>query len=187
VFELTDTNLGTITEPQLTIPEPAVPRWYAVYTRSNFEKRVMADLDSKGVNHFLPLIQERHQWKDRKKAIEVPVFPGYVFARFVDRDENRLRVLRSKGVVRILGADHKIEPIPDAEIESIRLLMTSGVPFLAYPFLHEGARVRVTKGALRGLEGILIRFKNQVRLVLSVSLLAQSVALEIGVQDVEAI
>jgi len=184
---MTHTNLGTITEPQLIIPGPALPRWYAVHTRSNFEKRVMADLDAKGIDHFLPVIQETHQWKDRKKAIEVPVFPGYVFARFADRDESRLNVLRSNGVVRILGADGKIEPIPDEEIESIRLLMESRVPFFAYPFLREGARVRVTSGALKELGGILIRFKNRARLVLSVNLLAQSVALEIDIQDVEAI
>ncbi|HKW98502.1 MAG TPA: UpxY family transcription antiterminator [Bryobacteraceae bacterium] len=180
------TNTGCCAVETQFIPA-RVPYWYAVYTRSNFEKRVAAELESRGVQHFLPVIQEEHQWKDRKKAIDVPVFPGYVFARFANREEERLSVLRSNGVVRILGADGTIEAIPDTEIQSIQRLVKSGLPFYAYPFLREGTRVRITRGVLKDMEGTLVRFKNSARLVLSVNQLAQSIAFEVDTRDVEAI
>ena len=165
----------------------ASAHWYAVLTRSNFEKRVAWELGRRGVDHFLPMIRETHQWKDRRKVVDVPVFPGYVFVHMTDREQDRSHVLRSNGAVRILGSRAAIEPIPEMEIESIRLLLRSGVPFVAHPFLREGAQVRVKKGALTDLEGVLVRFKNDSRLVVSVKLLARSIALEIDVDDVEAL
>ena len=162
-------------------------KWYALLTRSNFEKRVASELDRKSIAHYLPLIREAHQWKDRRKFVDVPVFPGYVFVHMTGSEQDRLRVLRSNGAVRILGFGAGIEPIPDKEIESIRLLLGSGVPLVAHPFLREGARVRVKSGALKDVEGALVRFKNYSRLVVSVNLLAQSIALEIDAGDVEAL
>ncbi len=161
--------------------------WYAVYTRSNFEKRVAADLAAKHLENYLPLVEQLHQWKDRKKVVDVPVFPGYVFARFADSDKIRLQVLRTPGTVRILGQGDRIEPIPEVEIESIRRLLKANVPCFAHPFLREGAWVRVKRGALRDLEGILVRVKSKSRLVLSITLLSQAVATEIDISDVEVI
>ncbi len=161
--------------------------WYAVYTRSNFEKRVAADLEAKRVENYLPLVEQLHQWKDRKKVVDVPVFPGYVFARFADSNKARLQVLKTIGSVRILGQGDRIEPIPDVEIESIRKLLKANVPCFAHPFLREGAWVRVKRGALKDLEGLLVRVKSKTRLVLSVTLLSQSVATEIDISDVEVI
>lgn len=163
------------------------PRWYAVYTRSNFEKRVAAELAAKPVENYLPVVQEWHQWKDRKKLVEVPVFPGYVFARFADSTRNRLQVLHTAGTVRILGQREQIEPIPDREIESVQRLLQANVPCFAHPFLREGAWVRVKRGALQDLEGLLVRVKSKTRLVLSITLLSQAVATEIDISDVEVI
>jgi len=166
---------------------PDAASWCAIHTRSNFEKRVAAELSARLIQNYLPLRQEAHQWKDRLKRIELPLFPGYVFARIRDRERDRSQILRAPGAVRVLGQSGKIEPIPDEEIESIRLLLQSSVAFFAHVFLREGARVRVRRGALQGLEGVLVRYKNQARLVLSVNLLAQSVAAEVDAADVEGL
>lgn len=165
----------------------AEPRWYALYTRSNFEKRVSCELASKHVENYLPVVEQVHQWKDRRKRVEVPVFPGYVFVRLRDSHSTRLEVLRTAGSVRILGQGDRIEPVPEAEIESIRRLLKARVPCFAHPFLKEGAWVRVKSGPLRDVEGLLVRMKSKTRLVLSVALLSQSVATEIDVADVEVL
>ena len=161
--------------------------WYALYTRSNFEKRVSGELTAKRVENYLPLVEQVHQWKDRKKRIEVPVFPGYVFVRFRDSPPARLKVLRTAGSARILGQGERIEPIPESEIQAIRRLLKSRLPCLSQPFLREGAWVRVKRGPLRDVEGLLVRVKSKTRLVLSVALLSQSVATEIDVADVEVL
>ena len=163
----------------------AAPNWYALYTRSNFEKRVAADLLAAGVDAYLPLVVQVHRWKDRKKVVESPVFPGYVFVRMIDSPESRLRVVRTTGAVRILGGANSIEPIADTEVESVRQLAASKLPLAPYPFLREGMRVRVRRGALQGLEGFLVRVKSQERLVISVGLLSQSVAVETDACDIE--
>ncbi len=162
-------------------------RWYALYTRSNFEKRVSCELAAKHVENYLPVVEQVHQWKDRRKRVEVPVFPGYVFVRLRDHHSIRLEVLRTAGSVRILGQGDRIEPVPEAEIESIRRLLKARVPCFAHPFLKEGAWVRVKSGPLRDVEGLLVRLKSKTRLVLSVALLSQSVATEIDVADVEVL
>jgi transcription antitermination factor NusG len=161
-------------------------RWYAVQTRSNFEKVVHEELLAKDVECYLPLLSETRQWKDRKKEIEYPVFSGYVFARFTDEPDVRLRVLRSYGAVRILGSATGIEAIPEPEIENVRRLLASGARAFLHPFLREGMKVRVRRGPLRGIEGLLVRFRNQDRLVLSIDLLSRSVATEVDARDVEA-
>src|SRR4051794_7452554 len=101
------------------------PRWYAVQTRSRFEKTVSAQLTAKTVENYLPAFSEVHRWKDRNKLIEMPAFPGYVFARFADGNAQRQQILRTPGAVRILGAGDAIEPVPEHEIESVRLLLGS--------------------------------------------------------------
>lgn len=160
-------------------------RWYAVRTRSNFEVRVNTRLLEKGIECWLPVFREVHQWKDRKKLVEKPVFPGYLFTRFADSSESRLAVLRTEGAVRILGQREEIEPVPNAEIEALQRLLTSNPRCLAHPLLREGAWVRVKRGALKNLEGRLVRVKNQTRLVLSMTLLSQSVSTEVDASDVE--
>jgi len=160
-------------------------RWYAAQTRSRFEKVVRVEFISRGIEHYLPTFKNVHQWKDRKKLVELPLFTGYFFVRLENTEAARLQVLRTNGVVRILGLGGVIEPIPDREIEAIRQLLISGVRCGTHPFIREGAWVKVRRGPLAGIEGRLVRAKNQTRLVLSVELLSQSVATEVDAWDVE--
>lgn len=162
-------------------------RWYAVRTRSNFEKRVAEELKAKGVTCYLPCLRELRAWKDRRKEIEQPLFNGYVFARFADTGENRLRILKTTGVVHILGQSSQIEAIPDVEIASIRAMLEANVRCFVHPLLREGSKVRIRRGALKGVEGHLVRFKNGFRLVVSIELLSQAVAAEVNISDVEHI
>lgn len=163
----------------------ATPRWYAVRTRSNFEKRVSAELAAKGLECFLPVFREVHRWKDRKKVVEVPFFPGYSFVNMPGTDAFRLQVLRTGGTVCILGSAGQIEPIPDEEIANLQRAVSASAALQPHPFLREGAWVRVKRGPLQGLEGRLVRWKNDARLVLSIGLLCQAVSTEIECSDVE--
>ncbi|MBI1787492.1 MAG: UpxY family transcription antiterminator [Acidobacteria bacterium] len=181
-------GLNPILYPLPALPDCSVtPRWYVVQTRSRFEKAVRSELAAQGMENYLPAVTELHQWKDRRKLVDQPLFPGYVFVRFTDAAESRRHVLRIQGVVRLLGGFGGIEPVPDEEIESIQRLLESTQSCFAHPFLREGAWVRVRRGVLRGMEGWLVRVKNRTRLVLSISLLSQSVATEIDAKDVEVI
>lgn len=161
--------------------------WYAIHVRSNFEKRVAADLSARGLVSYLPAVAEVHTWSDRRKVVETPLFPGYVFSRFEDTPSRRVSVLRTPGAVRILGFGDALEPVPDAELEAVRRLIQANVPLLAHPLLKEGAWVRIRRGPLRDVEGLLVRIKSQTRLVLSVELLARSVSTEIDAGDVEVV
>lgn len=181
-------NLIRTSAVTLGLPVPGWREsWYAVHVRSNFEKRVASELAGKGLGSYLPAVDEIHAWKDRKKLVQIPLFPGYVFTRLIDSAANRLAVLRTAGVVRILGCGDSIEPVPDAEVESVQRLLQSKVPFHTHPLLREGAWVRIRCGPLKDLEGLLVRIKNQTRLVLSVQLLSRSVSTEVGLADVEPV
>jgi transcription termination/antitermination protein NusG len=169
--------------------EPGLDRteWYAIHTRSNFEKRIAGELSVRGIPSYLPAYVEVHQWKDRKQNVSIPLFPGYVFAQFCDFPDARLQVLKTSGVVRILGHGSDIEPVPEGEIEAVRRILDARVSCFAHPLLREGRPVRVVRGPLSGVEGILARIKNQSRLVVSIPLLNQSVAAEMAAWDVEPI
>ncbi len=169
-------------------PAPDRPQWYAVYTRPHFERKVAARLAEKQVEHYLPVFNEVHQWQDRKKPVEVPVFPNYLFVRLVDSPSERLRVLVTSGVVRILGAEVQAEPVPDSQIVAVRrMLAGSSARCYRQPWLQAGTLVRVRRGPLKDLQGFLVRVKNHARLIVSIDLLAQSVATEIDVHDVEPV
>lgn len=168
----------------MTPPVGPAP-WYAIQTRSNFEKRVAEEIAGKGFESFYPSLQEVHQWSDRSKAVSRPLFPGYVFARFFDY--SRLSVIQSTGAVRIVGVGRDLASIPDEEIESVRRMLSSGRECAPHHYLREGALVRVRRGPLKDLEGVLVKVKNQTRLVLSVTLLCRSVATEVSTEDVEVI
>jgi transcription antitermination factor NusG len=159
--------------------------WYAVRTRSNCEAKVRVSLTEKGMESYLPTFREVRQWKDRKMIIEQALLPGYLFARFVDCRDARLSVLCSDGVVNLLGQGNAIEPVPEAEIEAIRQLLSSSLRCQAHPLVREGAWVRVKRGSLKDMEGLLVRVKNQARLIVSLTLLSQSVSTEIDVSDVQ--
>ncbi len=158
-------------------------RWYAVRTRSRHEKRVLTQLaDRPGIDVYLPLRERRSRWKDRVKEIQEPLFPGYCFVRF--RRPDRLRVLQAVGVVGLVGRGGEPEPIPDSEIEAIRTLIGSRLVYEPFPFLAEGTMVEVIRGPLMGVRGRLLRKDRDCRVVLSVTLIRQSVSVEIDVADV---
>jgi len=168
-------------------PQNGDTQWYAVHTRSNFEARCEQELRLKGVDSYLPAFEEVHDWKDRRSKVRVPLFPSYVFARLVDTAEARIRVLRSAGVVRILGTGSAIEPVPEQELDAIRRLLASGRRCLGHPGLLPGTRVEVVSGPLRGVEGTLVRVRNESRLHCSVGMLGRSVSVEIDTRDLRPV
>jgi len=156
-------------------------RWFALQTRSRHEKVVECQLERRNVEHFLPMMKRVSQWTDRKKEIKVPLFAGYCFARFPLSD--RLPVLQSQGVVRVVGSADRPEPIPDEEIDAIKRLISSS-NYVSHPYLKEGMLVEVINGPMQGLKGRLIREERNSRLVLSITLIQRSVSIEINADDV---
>jgi len=159
--------------------------WYAVYTRHQHEKIVHQVLTSKGFNSFLPLYATTHNWKDRTKALTLPLFPCYVFLK--GGIERRLPILTTPGVYGLVSSAGQPAAIPDIEIDAIRRVVDSGARVEAHPYLKCGNWVRVKCGPLAGIEGILVRKKNLSRLVLSVELLGTAAAIEVAAFQVEAI
>ena len=158
--------------------------WYAVWTRSRHEQVVREQLERKGLEAFLPTVKRWSHWKDRKKQIDWPLFPGYCFAKFELND--RLAVMKSTGVVSIVSFSGELSPIPDREIDSIRTLIETDLQFDPCPMIKEGMMVEVTHGPLRGVVGRLIRKGARARLVLAVELIGQGVSVEVDAGDVKA-
>ncbi len=159
-------------------------QWYAVWTRSRHEQVVREQLSRKGMDAFLPTITKWSRWKDRKKQIDWPLFPGYCFAKFSLDD--RLAVLKSSGVVSIVSFNGELAPIPEHEIDSIRTLIETDLQFDPCPMIKEGEMVEVVHGPLRGVVGRLVRKGAHARLVLSVELIGQGVSVEVDAADVKA-
>jgi transcription antitermination factor NusG len=157
--------------------------WWVLYTRHQHEKVVAEMLTAKGLEVFLPLYTSQRRWKDRSKILSLPLFPCYVFVR--GGLEHRLPVVTTPGVHMILCRGDQIAIIPEAEIDAIRKAVQGPCRVEPHPFLKYGERVRVTRGPLEGVQGILVRKKNLNRLVLSVNMLVQSVAVEVDASDVE--
>jgi transcription antitermination factor NusG len=169
---------------EMTIrPSVGTGPWWALYTRHQHEKSVAETLSTKGFEVFLPLYESVRRWKDRKKVLALPLFPCYVFVR--GGTDRKLQVVTTPGVHTILYHGERVATIPEAEIDAIQRALEGRLSIEPHPFLKCGERVRVTRGALEGVEGILLRKKNWSRLVLSVDMLAQSVAVEIDSSDVE--
>lgn len=156
--------------------------WYALRTRSRHEKIVRDQLVHQGIEPLLPTVRRLSQWKDRKKEVEVPLFSGYCFVRFASTQ--KLPVLKTVGVVDIVGGGQRPEPIPDQEITAIQTLMMSVLPYDPHPYLHEGMQVEVIRGPLQGVQGILLRKEKRHRLILGVRLIQQAAAVEIDIADV---
>ncbi len=137
----------------------------------------MTQLETQGFECFLPKYKSVREWSDRKKEVEQPLFPGYVFCRF-DYSQRRPIVV-TPGVLQVVGCGRTPMPVEQREIEAIQFAIASEVPSQPWPYLEIGERVRIHTGKLSGLEGILVNFKGNHRVVLSVSLLQRSVALEV--------
>jgi len=152
-------------------------RWFALGVAPRHEKVIRDLLRIKGFETLLPVYARRHQYGSRSRSFEIPVFPGYVFCRF-DLSA-RLPVLRTPGVLQVVGAGKTPIPVADDEIVSIRRAMEARVPMTPCLYWHSGQKGRITKGPLTGIEGIVMNAKPPVRLVLSVNLLQRSLLLEI--------
>ena len=150
--------------------------WYALQVRSRCELGVASHLRGMGYEEFLPLYECRKRWSDRIKEVQTPLFPGYLFCRF--DPQNRLPILKTPGIIQVVGYNRQCVPVDEDEIKSIQMLVTSGIPSQPWPFLKIGEKVRIESGPLRGHEAILVEFKGKRRLILSVSLLQRSVAVE---------
>jgi transcription antitermination factor NusG len=158
------------------------PEWYAIWTRSRHEQVVKDQLASKGFEAFLPTIPRWSRWKDRKKKVDWPLFPGYCFARF--DPHARLPILTCAGVVNIVSFDGELAPIPEREIEGIRRLVESDLQYDPCPLIREGMMVEVVHGPLKGVVGRLLRKGSHARLVLAVDLIGQAVSVEVDAADV---
>ena len=157
--------------------------WFALYTRPRHEKQVFEDLSGRGIEAFLPTYKVRRRWSDRYKIVEEPLFKNYLFVKLTI--ERYHETLRPYGAVSFVKCDDRPAEIPDVEVESIRRLVTSELPYNPHPYLKVGRKVRVKTGPLEGCEGILTRKKGLARLVLSVHLLQQSVVAEVDADAVE--
>jgi len=151
--------------------------WFALQVRTRHESGVANYLHGQGYESFLPLYKCRRRWSDRVKEVQTPLFPGYLFCRFDPRD--RLPVMKTPGVMQIVGVNRVPVPVDEVEISAIQTLVMSGIPNQPWPFLQVGERVRIESGSLCGFEGILMDFKGTHRLVLSITLLQRSVSVEI--------
>lgn len=172
-----------VTGVQETIAQPE--GWYAVYTKHQHEKKAADLLQKRGFEVFLPLLKERRRWKDRTKHVSLPMFPCYLFSRItVDR---KLEILQIPGVFRIVENSGRVCPVLDSEIEAIRKVAGAGVRVEPHPYLTCGTSVRVSKGSLAGLTGILVRVKNEDRVVVSLKLLQKAVSVEVDRSDLEPV
>ena len=152
-------------------------RWFALQVRTRWESSAALLLSGKGYQTLLPTYQTKKRWNGRLREITAPLFPGYVFCHFDAL--NRLPILITPGVIAVVSLGRVPLPVDDAEIAAIQTVVAAGVPAEPWPYLEIGQRVRIESDALSGLEGILIKFKGNHRIVVSVSLLRRSVALEI--------
>jgi transcription antitermination factor NusG len=158
--------------------------WFAIRTKPRHEKAVAMALSGKGYEHLLPLYTSRRLWSDHRRTT-LPLFSGYVFCRF--DIEDRLPVLVTPGVFAIIGAGRTPIPLDDSEIVALQAVINGGVAAQPWPFIQVGQRVRITRGALEGVEGLLLGCKSGDRLVLSVSLLQRSVAVQVDREYVQAV
>ena len=173
------------TPPGASASKPSALQWYALWTRSRHEQVVREQLERKQIEAFLPTVAKWSRWKDRKKKIDWPLFPGYCFARFNALE--RLPVLKCTGVVSIVGFEGgEPAPIPENEIHGIRVLVQSDLAYDPCPLIREGTLVEVVHGPLKGVMGRLTRKSDKARLVLSVDLIGQAVSVEVDAADVRA-
>lgn len=168
--------------------EEILPFWYCIHTRSRHEEVVYQRLGDKRIHAFLPRLEVWSRRKDRRKKIQKALFPGYLFVYDPLDPSHRLEILKTPGVVNILGNENKPVPVPDSQIESIQTILNGKSAVTPYPYLREGQLVRVVYGPLKGCEGFLLKIKQgKEKLIISVDLLQRSVAVEIDGASVEPV
>jgi transcriptional antiterminator RfaH len=153
------------------------PRWYAISVRSRHEKRTEKDLAGKGVEVFLPLIEEIHVWSDRKKKVIEPLFRGYVFVRSDLR--NRVDILQTVGVVNFVSNNGRPSPVPDQQIDWVKKVAMHPMSIRRESYIDVGERVRIARGPFAGLEGIIMRQKGNTRVLIAVEAILQAVSIEV--------
>lgn len=168
--------------PPLSSNEPPELHWYVAYTRPRHEKRVEQQMQSCGIDCFLPLYLSLRRWKDRRKQLQLPLFPGYVFVHFSLTD--RLRVLQLPGVLEFVSFQGRPAVLAETEMEILRngLDPARAEP---YPFLTVGRRVRINTGPVAGLEGVLLRRKNKMRVVVAIDSIQRAIAVEVDAKEIE--
>lgn len=176
-------------DPSHDLQPPAPePHWYAVYVRSRHEFKVRQLLERFGIENYLPAVERLRRWKDRKKIVTFPLFPGYLFVRVADRKDAFLSVLKLPGVVSLLSSrPGPPDIVPDDQVEHLKKLVAGGKDVELYPYLKEGRRVRIRWGPLAGIEGILTERRGQHMLVLAIDILQQGASVRIDAADVEPV
>jgi transcription termination/antitermination protein NusG len=159
--------------------------WYAIYTNSRHEKVVARQLTERHIETFLPLYRSWHRWKDRRKQVELALFPSYVFVKIGAQE--KLRVLQVSGVVHLVSFNGQLAALPEHEIDVLRNGLENHVYAEPHPYLRVGRKVRVVRGPMAGTEGILVRKKDKYRVVLSIDVLMRSVAVEVDGGDLQAL
>ena len=175
-------SANAVSSPSLSAPIFSQTLWYAAYTASRHEKRVAEQLQERSIDHFLPLYETIHRWKNGRHRVQLPLFPGYVFVHIALRD--RLPVLTIPGLVRLVGFSGVPFPLPEQDIEAMQNALNSGVAAEPYPYLTVGSRVEISNGPLQGMKGILLRRRNKFRIVLSLDLIMRAMVVEVEAADV---
>jgi transcription antitermination factor NusG len=166
---------------------PAVETvWYALQTKPRHEKKVALDLEEKDVAVFLPMYKAVHHWSDRKREVQLPLFPNYLFVRIPESRRERSLVLRTAGVLSFVGTRGTGSCVPDEEIEAVRRILAEKLPFTHYPFVNVGRKVRIRGGSLDGVSGILAAVNNDLSLIVTVACVQRSIAIRIDGYGVEA-
>ena len=172
-----DLTLNVTLKETIPLTPPSDLAWYAVHVRAQAEKKVADALSMQGYECLLPTYRERRKWSDRDKILELPLFPGYVFSRFDVR--RRLPILKTTGVLGILGTGAIPQALDPAEIDRIQTVTKTGFPAQPWPFLKTGQKVRIMAGPLTGVEGLLVARRGRARVVLSVTQLGRSIAVQV--------
>lgn len=173
----------------ITVLQYSPPRssWYVLATLSRHERIALLELTNHGIETFFPTISEIHHWSDRRKRVEVPLFPGYVFINAVMSPEIRYTAVCARGVTGFISMQGKPAEVPDQEVENIHRVLESHAQCAPYPFLKIGQRVRVRGGALEGVEGRLVRFEGSKKLVVSINAISRSLVLHIDGYDIDVV
>jgi transcription antitermination factor NusG len=167
-----------------SLPARDMPRyWFALYTRTHHEKSVVEHLTQRGIENYLPMYQDVHTWThNRKVTLDLPLFPNYLFVHIGPHE--RIRTLKIPGALSLAGSGSKPAPLPELEIESLRASLQLS-RFAPHPYLVAGTRARIVAGPLSGMEGIVVRTKSRLRVVLTVDLIMQSIAVEVDADELE--
>jgi transcription antitermination factor NusG len=169
----------------LRVAAGSLPGWYAVFTTPRHEKRIVWHFGQRQIESFLPLYKTRRRWKNRSTVtLELPLFPNYLFVRIEPRE--RFRVLNVPGVLSIVSSGRELVAVPDYYIVSLRDgLVTHRIE--PHPNVEIGERVRIKTGPMAGMEGVLARQKNELRVVLRLDMIGRSVAVEVSIADIEPV